>query len=184
MNYMETLPLWIAVPVAFFLVLGATLTLLGTLGLVQLKSFYDRLHAPTLGTSWGAAGILVASMLLVSWTEGHAVLHELVIGIFLIITTPVTLMLLGRAALHRDRIEGKEGVPGAVARSDVPTPRDYQAPFIAVESEDLDEDAAEDLAQTPMPDSEAPPEPSDDFTIDITGETANPVPAKDTPGES
>ncbi len=120
MTYLETLPAWIALPVAFFLILGSTLTLLGTIGLVQLKSFYDRLHAPTLGTSWGAAGILLASMILVSWTEGRAVLHELVIGIFLMITTPVTLMFLGRAALHRDRIEGTPGIPGAVERADVP----------------------------------------------------------------
>ncbi|MBJ2152267.1 monovalent cation/H(+) antiporter subunit G [Paracoccus sp. IB05] len=120
MTYLETLPAWIALPVAFFLVLGATLTLLGTVGLARLHSFYDRLHAPTLGTSWGAAGILLASMILVSWTEGRAVLHELVIGIFLMITTPVTMMFLGRAALHRDRIEGTPGIPGAVARSDVP----------------------------------------------------------------
>ena len=122
MNVMDSLPLWIAIPVALFLMLGATLTLLGAIGLVQLKSFYDRLHAPTLGTSWGAAGILLASMILVSWADSRAVLHELVIGIFLMITTPVTLMFLGRAALHRDRIEGTPGIPGAVERSDVPVP--------------------------------------------------------------
>lgn len=122
MSWMDTLPAWVAIPVALFLMLGATLTLLGTVGLVQLRSFYDRLHAPTLGTSWGAAGILLASMLLVSWTESRAVLHELVIGIFLMITTPVTLMFLGRAALHRDRIEGTPGIPGAVERSDIPAP--------------------------------------------------------------
>lgn len=122
MTFVDTMPLWISIPVAIFLVLGATLTLLGTIGLVQLKGFYDRLHAPTLGTSWGAAGILISSMLLVSWTESRFVLHELVIGIFLMVTTPVTLMLLGRAALHRDRIEGKQGIPGAVARADIPMP--------------------------------------------------------------
>ena len=119
MSYLDTLPLWIAVPTAFFLILGSTLTLLGTIGLVRLRSFYDRLHAPTLGTSWGALGILLASMLLMSWTESRAVLHELVIGIFLMVTTPVTLMFLGRAALHRDRIEGQEGIPGAVERADM-----------------------------------------------------------------
>ena len=127
MNYLDTLPAWIALPVAFFLMLGATLTLLGTIGLARLRDFYDRLHAPTPGTSWGAAGILLASMILMSWTQSEPgwdglrlVLHELVIGIFLMITTPVTLMFLGRAALHRDRIEGTPGIPGAVERADVP----------------------------------------------------------------
>lgn len=120
MSYLDTLPWWIAAPVIFFLVIGATLTLLGTIGLLQLKSFYDRLHVPTLGTSWGAAGILIASMILVSWTQSRFVMHELVIGIFIMITTPVTLMLLGRAALHRDRGEGVEGIPGPRAGSIVP----------------------------------------------------------------
>ena len=30
-------------------------------------------------------------------------LHEVLIGFFVTVTTPVTLMLLGRAALYRDR---------------------------------------------------------------------------------
>lgn len=106
MTGLDGLPLWIALPVAALVVLGSTLTLLGTVGLVQLGSFFDRLHAPTLGTSWGTAGIILASMLASSWIEGRAVLHEVVIGAFVMITTPVTLMMLGRAALHRDRLEG------------------------------------------------------------------------------
>lgn len=117
MTDFDTLSLWVALPVAGLLVLGSTLTLLGTLGLVQLKSFYDRLHAPTLGTSWGAAGVLLASMILFSALDGRAALHELVIGIFLLITTPVTLLMLGRAALHRDRAEGVPGVPPARLRN-------------------------------------------------------------------
>ena len=119
MTDFDTLSLWVALPVAGLLVLGSTLTLLGTLGLVRLKSFYDRLHAPTLGTSWGAAAVLLASMLLFSALDGRAALHELVIGIFLIVTTPVTLMLLGRAALHRDRAEKVPGVPQAKRRSEL-----------------------------------------------------------------
>lgn len=111
MTPLDTLPLWLALPVAALLVIGSTLTFLGALGLVQLKSFYDRIHAPTLGTSWGTAGILLASICAYSWGAGRPILHELVIGAFVMITTPVTLMLLGRAALHRDRIEGQSGMP-------------------------------------------------------------------------
>lgn len=108
---LETLPLWLVLPVALLLVIGSTLTLLGALGLVRLGSFYDRIHAPTLGTSWGTAGIMLASMLAYSWLDGRAVLHELVIGAFVMITTPITMMMLSRAALHRDRMEGDPEVP-------------------------------------------------------------------------
>lgn len=111
MMQLESVPLWLALPIAFFLVAGSTLTLLGTVGLVQLKDFYDRLHAPTLGTSWGTAAVMIASALLFSWLQDLPILHELVICFFVMVTTPVTLMLLGRAALHRDRIEGRIAAP-------------------------------------------------------------------------
>ena len=38
--------------------------------------------------------------------HGRPVLHEILIGVFLTVTTPITLMLLVRAALYRDREEG------------------------------------------------------------------------------
>lgn len=111
MSHATDLPVWAAIAVAFFLVLGAGLTLLGCFGLVRLRSFYDRIHAPTLGASWGAAGIVMASMILFSVLETRPVLHEFLIGIFVTVTTPVTLMLLGRAALYRDRAEDSPDVP-------------------------------------------------------------------------
>jgi multicomponent K+:H+ antiporter subunit G len=111
MTSLDSLPLWLAVPVALLLVTGATLTLLGALGLVRLQSFYERIHAPTLGTSWGTAAILLASMLSYSWLQDRVILHEIVIGIFVMITTPVTLMVLGAAALKRDREEKSRAVP-------------------------------------------------------------------------
>lgn len=111
MTALDTLPPWLMLIVSLLLVLGSTLTLLGAFGLLHLKSFYDRIHAPTLGTSWGAAAILLASILCWSWLQDRSVLHELVIGICVMVTTPVTLMFLGRAALHRDRLRGDGRVP-------------------------------------------------------------------------
>ena len=103
MTHIESLPLWAAIPAAVFLVLGAALTLIGSFGLLRLGSFYERVHAPALGTSGGTAGIVVASIIVFSIAESRPVLHELLIGVFVTITTPVALMLLGRAALYRDR---------------------------------------------------------------------------------
>ena len=115
MTTLSSLPPWLLIPVALLLVLGSTLTLLGAFGLLHLKSFYDRLHAPTLGTSWGAGAILLASILCWSWVQDRVFLHELVIALCVMVTTPVTLMLLGRAALHRDRVKrnGRQVVPDA-----------------------------------------------------------------------
>lgn len=106
------LPAWAALTVAFFLVIGAGLTLIGTIGFVRLPTFYERIHAPTLGTSWGTGGIVMASMIFFTVLSTRPVVHEILIGIFVTVTTPVTLMLLARATLHRDRAEGNPDVPG------------------------------------------------------------------------
>jgi multicomponent K+:H+ antiporter subunit G len=114
-------PLWAAVLAAALLVLGSGLTLLGAVGFVRLPSFYQRLHAPTLGSTWGAAGVLLASMIVFTTASGRLVLHEILIGIFVTVTTPVTLMMLARATLYRDRSENNPDVPPmAAAGEEVP----------------------------------------------------------------
>ena len=111
MTTAATVPAWAALLTAFLVLLGAGLTLIGTLGLLRLKNFYERVHAPTLGTTFGAGSILIASMLYFSVSEARPVLHEVLIAVFVTLTTPVTLVLLVRAALYRDRSEGNDGVP-------------------------------------------------------------------------
>ena len=107
-------PLWAAIPAAMFILLGAGLTLIGSIGLVRLKSFYDRLHAPTLGTSWGTAGLVMGSMIIFTTLSGRPVFHEFLIGVFVTVTTPVTLMMLGRAEIFLDRMHGTPGIQPAL----------------------------------------------------------------------
>lgn len=106
------LPAWAALLTAFFVLAGAAIALIGSLGLLRLHSFYERVHAPTLGTTLGTACILIASMICFSVLQSRIVIHEILIGLFVTLTTPVTLMLLARAALYRDRSAGVESVPG------------------------------------------------------------------------
>jgi multicomponent K+:H+ antiporter subunit G len=110
------IPAWAALPVALLVLAGAALGLAGSIGLLRLRGFYDRLHAPTLGATLGIGSILLGSMLFFSVAQTRAVLHELLIMAFIVVTTPVTLMLLARAALHRDRAEGDPSVPPPPAR--------------------------------------------------------------------
>jgi len=102
------MPEWMALIIVLFLLVGSGLTLLGAIGLVSFRNFYDRLHMPTLGTSWGIGAILIASLGYHSWLEGHLVVRELLITVFLVVTTPVTLMMLARAALHRGSHEWRD----------------------------------------------------------------------------
>ena len=117
----EAIPEWLAMIIAALAVAGAALSLLGVFGLVRLGSFYDRVHAPTLGATLGMALLLLASGLYFGAAEGRWLPRELVIAVFLTITTPVTLILLARAALFRDRTEASE--PG-----EKPVPMDGDKP--------------------------------------------------------
>src|SRR3546814_11087837 len=56
------LPAWVAILTAALVLTGATLTLVGSIGLLNLPDFYQRLHAPTLGTTLGTGTILPASL--------------------------------------------------------------------------------------------------------------------------
>jgi multicomponent K+:H+ antiporter subunit G len=102
------LPAWAALVTAALLFMGAAITLIGALGLLRLKTFYERVHAPTLGTTLGVGCIVLASMIYFSVLETRPVLHEILIAIFVTITTPVTLMILVRAAMLRDRSENAQ----------------------------------------------------------------------------
>jgi multicomponent K+:H+ antiporter subunit G len=94
--------------VALLVLGGAVLVFLGSLGLLTLQTFYERIHPPTMGTTLGTGLVIIASMLYFTAQESRPVLHELLIAAFMTITTPVTYMLLVRAALHRDRAEGND----------------------------------------------------------------------------
>lgn len=115
MTQAPDLPLWAAILVALLLLTGAGLALTGSLGLLRLPSFYQRVHAPTLGATLGAGCILIASMIGFTVLQSRPVVHEVLIALFMTVTTPVTLMLLARAALYRDRVEGREAVPAEEA---------------------------------------------------------------------
>ncbi|SMQ63950.1 multisubunit potassium/proton antiporter, PhaG subunit [Devosia lucknowensis] len=112
----EDIPLWAAILVGFLVVFGSFLALVGAIGMARMPSFYQRIHAPTLGTSFGAIGVLAASAILSTIGEDRFIAHEFLIFVFVNVTTPVTLMLLARAALHRDRVEGSSEVPAVMEK--------------------------------------------------------------------
>jgi multicomponent K+:H+ antiporter subunit G len=97
------LPLWAALIVALLLLLGAIVTLIGSIGLLRLGDFQQRMHAPTLGSTLGAGSILLGSMLCFSVLQSRLMVHEILIALFLTVTTPAGFMLLARAALYRNR---------------------------------------------------------------------------------
>ena len=93
------------------LLLGGCFALVGSWGLLRLPDFYTRLHAPTKATTLGLAGLLLASMIHFSVTEGRLSVHELLITLFLLITAPVSAHMLAKTALHH-RIKATQQTGG------------------------------------------------------------------------
>jgi multicomponent K+:H+ antiporter subunit G len=98
---LETLPAWAAIPAALLLVLGGLCTAIGSLGLARRGTFFQRMHGPSMGNTLGAGCVLFASMLVSSALAKRPVVHEILITVFIVITAPMTAMLLMRAAVQR-----------------------------------------------------------------------------------
>src|SRR5690606_9579485 len=62
-----------AILISILLLIGGGLTFIGCLGLLRLDNFFQRLHAPTLGTTLGAGSVLIASMIFFSVLEARPV---------------------------------------------------------------------------------------------------------------
>jgi multicomponent K+:H+ antiporter subunit G len=98
-----SIPLWAGVPAALLLIIGGLLALIAAIGLLRLPNFYSRMHPPTMGTTLGAGCVLVASMLVSSAVLHRPVIHELLITVFVVLTAPVTAILLMQAARRRSK---------------------------------------------------------------------------------
>jgi multicomponent K+:H+ antiporter subunit G len=103
------LPLWAAAPAALLLVLGGLATLIGSIGLLRLPDFFARMHGPSMGATLGALCVLSASVLISSALAQRAVVHELLIALFVVMSSPVTAMMLMQAATYRNRARKSDG---------------------------------------------------------------------------
>jgi len=89
--------------VAALLLASGLFSLVGSLGLLQLKTFFQRMHAPALAVTFGSWSAVLASIVYFSALAYEPTSHPLLIVILLAVTAPVTTTLLARAALFRTR---------------------------------------------------------------------------------
>jgi multicomponent K+:H+ antiporter subunit G len=93
------LPIWIQLLVSLLVLAGGAFALVGAIGLVRLRDFYQRLHGPTKASTLGVGGALLASMVYFGGTGGRVVIHELLITVFVFMTAPIASHLLMKSAL-------------------------------------------------------------------------------------
>lgn len=111
---METtviLPVWLQLIIAALLLVSAVLTLLGALGLIRFESFYLRMHPTAIVFTLGTWCVCIAVCIFFSITDGILSLQTLIFALLIIVTMPITTVILARAVLFKWRNEGHPAPP-------------------------------------------------------------------------
>jgi multicomponent K+:H+ antiporter subunit G len=96
---------------AALVVAGAVTALIGSFGLLRVKTFFQRVHPPSLVATVGTWGVTLATVVHASYVTARPYLHALLIPVFVALTAPVTTVFLTRAALFRARQRGSDDRP-------------------------------------------------------------------------
>lgn len=111
-------PYWVDALTAALVVIGALVALIGSFGLLRVKTFFQRVHTPSLVATGGTWGVTLATVVQASFVTAQPYVHALLIAVFVALTVPVTTVLLTRAALFRARSGGASDVPPPTAPAD------------------------------------------------------------------
>lgn len=113
------LPVWAQWVVGILAVAGAAIALLGSLGLLRLRTYYERVHTPSIIATMGCWLTMWAVVIFFSASGRGPAFSLLLIAIFVGVTVPITTIFLMRAALFRSRRMG-ENVPPTISRVQPP----------------------------------------------------------------
>ncbi|MDB5742930.1 MAG: multisubunit potassium/proton antiporter, PhaG subunit [Polaromonas sp.] len=117
------LPAWAELVVAALVLAGAALALLGSVGLLRLPTFFERVHAPALIATGGCWCVTLGTVIFFSLQRGEVAVFPLLIAVFIAITVPISTVFLMRAGLFRARQQG-QAVPPSVSHSVSPGGQD------------------------------------------------------------
>ena len=150
----ESLSPWIIIPASVLIVISGLLVLTASIGMVRVNNFLPRTHIQAIIYSTALWSLLLASLLLTFNLQDRTFLHEILIGLFIFITSPVSTVLLVRSFVLR---EERASVPAADEA--VGTPQ------VAATEEENERTAASDVASieaelemAPEPEHESEPE--------------------------
>lgn len=86
--------------IAALLIVGGVFGVVGSWGLVRFPDPMTRLHGPTKAATLGVGAVLGASMAAMYCRDGVVSLHELLVALFLFITSPLTGLFIAKAHLN------------------------------------------------------------------------------------
>ena len=102
------LPLWADILVSVLVLAGAVIALIGSLNLMRLRTFFERVHAPAVIATLGCWCVMYGTVLYFSLQNHVVAAHGMLIAVFLAVTVPVTNIFLMRTGLFRARLAGKD----------------------------------------------------------------------------
>ena len=114
----QALPLWADITVSVLVLSGALVALLGSFGLLRLRTFFERVHAPAIIATLGCWCVMYGVLLYFSMRGNGLAVHVLLIALFIAVTVPITTIFLMRASLFRARQMGKDVPPSVSAPQD------------------------------------------------------------------
>lgn len=104
-------PLWVEAVVATLLLASSVFSIIAAVGLVRLRDYFQRMHAPALANTASAWCVSLATIVLFSALDARLAIFAASVNVLLAITAPVTTLLLARAGLFRKRLAGKDVPP-------------------------------------------------------------------------
>ena len=133
---MASLSPFIIIPASILMVASGLIVLAASIGIVRVNNFLSRVHIQAIIYSTALWCLLLASLLLTFSLKDRTFLHEIVIGLFIFITSPVSTILLVRSFVLREE------------RSHLPpdTPGQDTAPVQTASEAENERVAAQDVA--------------------------------------
>ena len=82
--------------IIFFLLFGALMSLVASLGCLRLPDLYTRMHAATKSGTVGIMGIVIAMM--IQLDDASVIFRGILVILFVLLTAPVAAHMIGRSA--------------------------------------------------------------------------------------
>ncbi len=92
----------IVIPASILMVASGLLVLAASIGIVRVRSFLQRTHFQAIIYSLSLWCLLLASLLLTFSLKDRTFLHEVLIGVFIFISSPISSVLLVRSYVLRE----------------------------------------------------------------------------------
>ncbi len=97
--------------VGLLLVLSGALARAAAIGLVRLRSFFQRMHPPALASTLATWCAALATVVYFTAIGSRLAVYPWLVVVLVAMTAPITTTLLARAALLRKRAIGGEAPP-------------------------------------------------------------------------